>query len=311
MHQYTLFSNDVETQSIWYNTLRDETGIKVLEEGMPLLLEIYEKYNIKSTFFFIADYAKKHPDVVRMVLSDGHEVASHGYTHEVDRAFDVLPLEKQIEHLQESKKILEDISGQEVISFRAPALRVNQNTAIALAETGYKIDSSVPSQRFDMFLSFGSSRKIKWLTAPRLPYRTKRDDLTKKGDGPIVEVPLSAMFFPYVGTTMRIFPRFTKLQRRFIHWESKRNKKPVVFDIHPNEFIDESNGEIRKIQRRAKNIVSYLLADLVRSKLKVKNLGPKAVPLYEDEIRFYLERNYVFTTIRGYCERVLGVVGSR
>ena len=104
--------------------------------------------------------------------------------------------------------------------------------------------------------------------------------------------------------------RVTRIQCRFIHWESKRNKKPVVFDIHPNEFIDESNGEIRKIERRAKNIISYLLADIVRSKLKVKNLGPKAVPLYEDEIRFYLERNYVFTTIREYCERE-GLLGER
>ena len=301
MNQYTLFSNDVETQSIWYNTLRDETGIKVLEEGMPLLLEIYEKHNIKSTFFFVADYAKKHPDIVRMVLSAGHEVASHGYTHEVEQAFDVLPYEKQVEHLRESKKILEDISGQEVISFRAPALRVNRDTAIALAETGYKIDSSVPSQRFDMFLSFGSSKKMKWLTAPRLPYRTKKDDLTKKGNGPVVEVPLSAMLFPYVGTTMRIFPSLTRIQRNFIHWESSFNKKPVVFDIHPNEFIDESNGEIRKIERRAKNIISYLLADIVRSKLKVKNLGPKALPLYEDEIQFYKKRNYTFTTIQEYC----------
>ncbi len=303
MHQYTLFSNDVETQSIWYNTLRDETGVKVLEEGMPLLLDIYEKYNITSTFFFIADYAKKYPEVVKIILSYGHEVASHGYTHEVDQAFDLLPLIKQIEHLKVSKKILEDISGQEVISFRAPALRVNKYTAIALAETGYKIDSSIPSQRFDMFLSFGSSKKLKWLTAPRLPYRTKEDDLTKKGEGPIIEVPLSAMFFPYVGTTMRLFPRFTRIQRRFIHWESSRNNKPVVFDIHPNEFIDESNG-YRTIERRTENFFKYMLADLIRSKLKVKNLGPKAVPLYEDEIRFYLERNYIFTTIRDYCIRV-------
>ena len=302
MQRFALFSNDVETHSIWFNGLRDETGIKVLNEGMPLLLDIYERYNIKSTFFFVANYANNYPDIVKMVVSNGHEVASHGYTHEVDQAFDVLPRKKQIEHLSESKKILENISGQEVISFRAPALRVNSHTAIALAETGYKIDSSVPSQRFDMFLSFGSSKKLKWLTAPRLPYRTKEDDLTKKGDGPIIEVPLSAMFFPYVGTTMRLFPRFTRIQRRFIHWESTRNKKPVVFDIHPNEFIDESNG-YRTIERRTKNFFSYILADLIRSNLKIKNLGPKAVPLYEDEIQFYIKRNYKFTTIREYCER--------
>ena len=42
-----------------------------------------------------------------------------------------------------SKKILEDISGDEVITFRAPAARVQKNTAVALEKTGYKIDSSI------------------------------------------------------------------------------------------------------------------------------------------------------------------------
>ncbi len=297
---FILLTNDVETHSIWHNTLRDETGEKVLREGLPLLLDIYAKYDIKTTFFFIADFAEKYPEIVKIILPYGHEVASHGYTHDPDQAFDVLSLQTQIEHLKKSKTILEDISGQEVISFRAPALRVNSNTALALAEAGFKIDSSVPSQRFDMFLSFGSKKKLKWLTAPRLPYRTKESDLTKKGDGPIVEVPLSAMIFPYVGTTTRILPWFTRIQRHFMHWESILNKKPIVFDIHPNEFIDES-GDFRKIGRRTDNLLSYLLADLLRSKLKVKNLGLKAIPLYEDEILFYQKRNYTFTTIKNYC----------
>ena len=88
--KYCLLTNDVETHSIWFNTLRDETGVKVLEEGMPLLLEIYKKFNIKSTFYFVGDMAEKFPDVVKMILPYGHEVASHGWTHEVDQAFDVL-----------------------------------------------------------------------------------------------------------------------------------------------------------------------------------------------------------------------------
>src|SRR5688572_8428069 len=120
--KHCLLSNDVETHSIWYNTLRDETGVKVLEEGMPILLDIYQKYNIKSTFYFVGDMCKKFPQVVKMIVPYGHEVASHGWTHEVDQAFDVLPYKVQVEHLSRSKKLLEDLSGQEVISFRAPAL---------------------------------------------------------------------------------------------------------------------------------------------------------------------------------------------
>ncbi|MGZ3882622.1 MAG: polysaccharide deacetylase family protein [Bacteroidia bacterium] len=243
MKKYCLLTNDVETHSIWFNTLRDETGLKVVKEGMPILLDIYSRLGVKSTFYFVGDMAEKFPEVVKMILPYGHEVASHGWSHEVFNAFDVLPYKTQVEHLSRSKKLLEDLSGQEVISFRAPALRVNADTSRALAETGYKIDSSVASQRFDMFLSFGGLKKLKWLAAPRLPYRTKEGDLFKKGNGPLIEVPLTAMLFPFVGTTMRIFPTVTKLQRSILHRETQISSKPLVFDIHPNEFINEEHEE--------------------------------------------------------------------
>ena len=300
MKKYCLLTNDVETTSIWLNKLRDETGLKVLKEGMPILLDIYSEFKIKSTFFFTGYIAKLYPDVVKMIIKYGHEVASHGKSHLPKNGFDLMPFEKQKRHLEYTKKLLEDISGQEVISFRAPALRVNSHTARALIETGHKIDSSVASQRFDFFLSFGSRNKLKWLFAPRLPYRVDINNIFRKGNSELVEVPLSALFFPYVGTTMRIFPLLTSIQRRFIHIETIINNKPVVFDIHPNEFIDESD-ELRIIKRRAHNFLGYLLKDLLRSHLKIKNLGKAAIPLYKREIKFYKERGYKFTTLKDYC----------
>jgi hypothetical protein len=76
-----------------------------------------------------------------------------------------------------------------------------------------------------------------------------------------------------------------------------------VFDIHPNELIDESD-EKRTIHKRSRKPVTYLLKDVLRSKLKVKNLGPKAIPLYRREIQFYHQRGYHFPTLRQYCERL-------
>ena len=73
--KYCLLTNDVETMSIWLNKLRDETGLKVLHEGMPILLNIYKEFNIRSTFFFTGYIAKLYPDVVKMIIKDGHEVA--------------------------------------------------------------------------------------------------------------------------------------------------------------------------------------------------------------------------------------------
>lgn len=302
MAKYCLLTNDVETHSIWFNTLRDETGLKVLEEGMPLLLDVYKKFNIKSTFYFVGDMAEKFPDVVKMILPYGHEVASHGWTHEVDQAFDVLSFDQQKEHLIRSKSILEDISKQKVVSFRAPALRVNHHTPIALVQAGFESDSSVASQRFDAFLSFGGLKKLNWLKAPRLPYRTAEDNLFKKGNGPLIEIPLTAFLLPFVGTTMRLFPKITSMQQRLFDMESGMNKKPLVFDVHPNEFIDE-HTEHRVITRRTSNPIKYLLSDVIRGKMKVKNLGKKAIPLYEDFIGYYVDQGYEFLTVREYVAK--------
>lgn len=294
-----LLTNDVETHSIWFNTLRDETGWKVMKEGMPILLDIYAEFGVKSTFYFVGDMAEKFPDVVKMILPYGHEVASHGWTHEVDEAFDVLPFEKQKEHLIRSKKLLEDLSGQEVISFRAPALRVNADTPQALIDAGYKTDSSIASQRFDLFLSFGGMKKLKWLRAPRLPYETSENDLTKRGNSGLMEIPLTAFLFPYVSTTMRVFPTVTFLQQKLFNIESATTGKPLVFDIHPNEFIEE-HTEKRIITRRTANPIKYLLSDVLRGKMKVKNLGKEAVPLYRKFISYYKENNYRFITVKEY-----------
>jgi peptidoglycan/xylan/chitin deacetylase (PgdA/CDA1 family) len=301
--KYSLFTNDVETTSIWLNTLRDKTGFKVLTEGMPILLDIYAEQNIKSTFYFTGYIAKLFPEIVKMIQRDGHEVASHGKSHLRENGFDIMPLEKQIRHLVESKKLLEDISGEEIISFRAPALRVNNDTPKALIQAGYKIDSSIASQRFDFFMSFGGIKKLRWLFAPRKPYKTNPDNLFKKGEGPLIEVPLTALFLPYVGTTMRIFPFITNLQKPIIHAESSLTGKPVVFDIHPNEFIDESNEE-RTINKRTGNHLSYFIQDWLRAQLKTKNLGPKAIPLYKKEIQFYFKRGYKAVTIKEYCKEM-------
>ena len=299
--KYCLLTNDIETTSVWFNSLRDETGWKVFREGMPRLLDIYAKYEIKSTFFFTGYIARLIPDVVNMIIPYGHEIASHGLSHKKEHGFDVMTFYDQVKHLSESKKILEDISGQEVISFRAPALRVNKYTPKALIEVGYKIDSSIASQRFDFFLSFSGLKKLKWLLSPRLPYYTSQDSLFKKGNSNILEIPLNAFLIPYIGTTMRLFPNITKLLRNLAHFEYKFHRKPIVFLIHPNEFIDESAEKVNKIQRREDNYLSYLLADKLRRKLKIKNLGTAGLKLYEDQVEFFKNKQYNFVTLKNYA----------
>jgi|SRR5690625_173594 len=298
-----LITNDVEHTSIIHGRLTENAGNLVSSQGMPRLLDLYDKYQVNSVFFFTGAIAKSHPETVKAAHERGHEVACHGLSHESKHAFDLLPLQDQIRHLREAKAILEDLSGEKVVSFRAPALRVNGDTALALAKTGFEIDSSIASQRFDMFFSHGSSEKIKWLFSPRGIYQTEPENLFKKGNGPIIEVPVSAMWFPYIGTTLRIFPRTTRLLRYLLNFEAKYFNRPINFLTHPNEFIEEELEEDNKVERRGSNIISYLLADYLRSKIKMKNLGLQGLKLLEEELRFFKRADSEFMSIKNFVKR--------
>lgn len=295
--KFCLITNDVETTSILNHKLRDKTGEYVLNQGMPRLLDLYDKYGVKATFFFTGHIATLYPQVVKMAYERGHEVGSHGLTHEVSQAFDVLTPDEQLSHLRQSKQILEDIIGDEVISFRAPAARVDEKFPLIMKEAGFKVDSSVASQRLDMFFSFGALKKLHWITAPRKAYLVNEENIFKKGDSEVMEVPISAMGFPYIGTFMRIAPGLNRLTRQLLYWETLCNGRQFVFLTHPNEFIDE-DWEGGKIQRRASNYFSYLMGDVLRHKLKVKNLGEKALPIFERELEFFQKKEFNFLTCK-------------
>ena len=297
-----LITNDVETTSILNHKLRDKTGEYVLNQGMPRLLDLYDKYGVKATFFYTGHIAKLYPEVVKMAYDRGHEVGSHGLTHEVSKAFDVMPPEEQLSHLKQSKEVLENIIGEEVISFRAPAARVDKAFPSVLAEAGFKVDSSVSSQRLDMMFSFGALKKLHWLTAPRKAYFTQKDNIFKKGNSTVLEAPISAMGFPYIGTFMRIAPALNRCTRNILYWETLCNGRQFVFLTHPNEFIDEDR-ETTDIERRASNYISYLLGDVLRHKLKVKNLGEKALPIYERELAFFQRKSFEFITCKDLYNR--------
>lgn len=297
MKNCVYLTNDVETTSIINGGLRDDTGVRVWQEGLPLMLDIYAKYNVKATFFFIANFAKQHPEIVKMVQPAGHEVALHGLTHDHRMAFDSMPYEEQLRHLKEGKQILEDISGEEVVSFRSPALRVNNDTPKALIEAGFKFDSSIAPQRMDMFMSLGSKNKLQWLGAPRTPYQTAETNLARKGDSPITEVPVSSFIVPYIGTCMRVAPWLSKCVRDFLYLETKNTEKGINFLVHPIELILEPDLH-EKVERRSSNYIAYLLSDVIRHQLKLRNLGEPAVKLFETDIQFWQKHNYTFKTIK-------------
>ncbi len=100
-------------------------------------------YQVKATCFFLGYVAQKYPHLVIEAKKRGHEIASHGMFH---RLVYKLSREEFIADLLSSKKILEDIISEEVISFRSPSFSVTESIPWffdALVEAGFKIDSSV------------------------------------------------------------------------------------------------------------------------------------------------------------------------
>ena len=79
--KFALLTNDVETTSILNHRLDDNIGGYLVAQGMPRLLELYDKYGAQTTFFFTGHIARLYPELVKMAMSHGHEIGSHGFTH--------------------------------------------------------------------------------------------------------------------------------------------------------------------------------------------------------------------------------------
>ena len=138
------FGDDFDAVSVWYalgNTsqaamARGEFGAEV---AVPRILDLYDKYNIKATFFIPGHTADTFPDISKEVVKRGHEVGYHGYAHEGVAGLDA-DEEKRIMNMG-----LEALSriGVKPTGYRSPAWDYSPNTLSFIEEYGFKYDSSL------------------------------------------------------------------------------------------------------------------------------------------------------------------------
>lgn len=129
-------------------SMRDNFNVEMeptnrVEGNVEVILEICERNGVKGTFFILGEVAEKFPGMVRRIAAGGHEIGVHGYQH--DQIFKLNPTRLK-SGLERAKGLLENITGQEVRGFRAPAFSVNSLTSWALpviAECGFTYDSSI------------------------------------------------------------------------------------------------------------------------------------------------------------------------
>lgn len=205
--------------------------------NMARLLDLLDEYGVKATCFVLGWVAERLPAVVREIKSRGHEVACHGYGHQL--IYSIGPQAFRADIVR-AKAILEDIAGVAVRGYRAPSYSITKESLWAfdiLIEAGFCYDSSVFPVYHD---TYGIP------DAPRFPYTVERPG------GSIREFPLSTLPIKVAGGCVQLpiagggYLRLLPVQ--LIKWGIERinrlEGKPAVLYLHPWE-IDPDQPRIQ------------------------------------------------------------------
>jgi len=148
------------------------------------LLDLFERYGCRCTFFVLGEVAGWYPELVAEIASRGHEVACHGM-HHVDMT--VLGPRQFAQQLGETVHVLEEITGRRPVGFRAPNLVYQPWATRVLEDLGFLYDSTVCTSR-----PIGGKYKG-WAQAPSCPYHPSYEAIGRPGDARLVEVPIPAV----------------------------------------------------------------------------------------------------------------------
>ena len=208
-----------------------------VERNVDRILEMLGAHDTKATFFTLGWIAERYPELIRRIVREGHELASHGYGHE--RASDLSEAAFSAD-IERAKGILEDLSGRAVTGYRAPSFSIGTANLWAfdcLARAGYRYSSSIYPIRHDHYGMPDS---------PRFAHRVRPD---------LLEVPI---------TTLRVLERnlpssgggyFRLLPYAMSRWMLRRvntvDRQSAIFYCHPWEF-DVAQPRIPGIDRKTR-----------------------------------------------------------
>jgi polysaccharide deacetylase family protein (PEP-CTERM system associated) len=197
-----------------------------VENNTRKLVELLAKHDTKATFFVLGWVAERHPELVKSLAEEGHEIASHGYSHELVTA---QTPEAFREDIRRAKIILEDLIGQPVYGYRAPSFSITDESQWALSilvEEGYRYDSSMYDrfQRSMPASASGASAQID--TAAGRIWEISPSTLNVWG----FQVPVAG------GGYFRLFPYATS--KTLLQRLEKQGAKLVMY-LHPWEIDPE------------------------------------------------------------------------
>jgi polysaccharide deacetylase family protein (PEP-CTERM system associated) len=192
-----------------------------VEANVERILQLMADRGARGTFFTLGWVAERHPGLVRRIVDNGHELASHGHGH--DRANELSPLHFT-EDIVRAKRTLEDIGGVAVRGYRAPSFSIGAENPWALdsiLEAGYAYSSSIYPVKHD---HYGVP------DAPRFPFRAANG----LWEIPMTTIRLGNRNWPAGGGGFfRLLPY--PVSRWAIRRVNRGDGRPAMFYFHPWE----------------------------------------------------------------------------
>jgi polysaccharide deacetylase family protein (PEP-CTERM system associated) len=189
------------------------------------LLDLFDAFQVRATFFVLGWVADRQPGLIRDIASRGHEVASHGFAHQLIYRQTAAAFRDDV---RRAKQTLEDTTGVRVEGYRAPSFSVTAQSLWALdvlIEEGFRYDASIFPIRHDRY-GIPSS--------PRHPYVVRRQG------GELIEVPGSTVRVAGANIPIAGGGYFRILPYAWTRWGiarlNAREQQPAVFYIHPWEL---------------------------------------------------------------------------
>lgn len=213
-----------------------DTRERRVEANTNRVLDLFGSAEVRATFFTLGWVAERHPSLIRRIVAEGHELASHGYGHEQVHAIGEAAFRADI---RRARAILQDIGGVSVVGYRAPTFSISaRHTPWAhkvLAEEGYQYSSSVFPIRHDLYGDPDS---------PRRAHRPYRDGVTEV---PMTTVRALGRSLPCSGGGwFRLLPyAFTSRGLRHVN---ATEAQASVFYFHPWE-IDPGQPRVEGASR--------------------------------------------------------------
>lgn len=210
-----------------------------VEQNTDRVLEIFADAGIHATFFTLGWVAERYPELIRRIVDNGHELASHGYAH---YRVDQQTPEEFKQDIRRTKKLLEDVGGTAVTGYRAATFSIGEKNLWAfdvLEDEGYRYSSSINPIKHDFY---GMPQ------APRFAF------FPKGADG-IEEYPITTVRFAGAnrpcggGGFFRLFPY--ALSRTAMRSVNNNDAMPCIFYFHPWE-IDPDQPRIPGISSKTR-----------------------------------------------------------